>query len=380
MRLVIILLTFLPDIYIWYHFLRNASPLIQTVWFLPFLIVTALVFLLMSPYSEPWMFRIMALLMIGCYVPKLFFLIPSFLGWALRWLTPVAWHIGNGVGIVSAVSIFTIACYGMSFGWKKLTVHAETLTFKNLPESFDGYRIVHISDMHIGTFTADPSMVGEIVSTVNGLHGDMVCFTGDLVNSSPSELTPYLDTLRTMTATDGIYSIMGNHDYCIHGARKSPSQHKAEIQKVMEAERSLGWHLLLNDNRFVHRGIDSIAVIGVENASKPPFPDYSDLRKAMIGVDKGQQPFSILLSHDPTHWRREVLPTTEIPLQLSGHTHATQFRLFGFSPSSLFYDEYGGLYEEKDRKLFISTGVGCNVAFRFGVWPEIVVLTLRKAR
>lgn len=380
MRLVIILLTFLPDIYIWYHFLRNTSPLIQAVWFLPVLIVSALVLLLMSPYSEPWMFRVMALLTIGCYVPKLFFLIPSLLAWALRLVIPIAWQVGNGIGIASAIGIFAVACYGMLFGWKKITVHEETLTFKTLPESFDGYRIVHISDMHIGTFSADPSMVGEIVNTVNSLHGDMVCFTGDLVNSSPSELTPYLDTLRTMTAPDGIYSIMGNHDYCIHAPRKTSSQHKADIQKIQEMERSLRWHLLLNDNRIIHRGSDSIAVVGVENASKPPFPDYSNLKKAMAGVNNGQQPFSILLSHDPTHWRREVLPTTEIPLQLSGHTHATQFQLFGFSPSSLFYDEYGGLYEEKDRKLFISTGVGCNVAFRFGAWPEIVVLTLRKAR
>jgi predicted MPP superfamily phosphohydrolase len=166
------------------------------------------------------------------------------------------------------------------------------------------------------------------------------------------------------------------------------------IAEVKARQWRYGWQLLLNEHKVVHHGGDSIAIIGVENSSRPPFPDYGNLAGAME-CDEGQLPeFKVLLSHDPTHWRREVLKKTDIQLQLSGHTHATQFRLFGWSPASFVYDEYAGLYEEQNgvteavnekkqksdsRKLFICTGTGGNVTFRFGAWPAKAAGTAARA-
>ena len=138
----------------------------------------------------------------------------------------------------------------------------------------------------------------------------------------------------------------------------------------------MGWQLLLNENRLIVRGNDSIAIIGVENDGKPPFPAMGDLPRATSGTDRL---FKLLLSHDPSHWRRKVLPDTDIQLTLSGHTHAMQFRLGGFSPSAWIYPEWGGLYTENGRGLYVNMGIGSvMIPYRFGAWPEISVITLRK--
>ena len=177
---------------------------------------------------------------------------------------------------------------------------------------------------------------------------------------------------------------MGNHDYCTYTKDKSAEAIRKSVRDLQERERKFGWQLLNNDNRTIHHNGDSILLAGVENSSRPPFPDYGDLRKALSTGRKASSAskngclFTILLSHDPTHWRRNVLPETGVQLQLSGHTHSTQFKLFGWTPASLIYDEYAGLYEEAGRKLFVCTGTGGNLPFRFGVWPEIVVITLKK--
>ena len=144
----------------------------------------------------------------------------------------------------------------------------------------------------------------------------------------------------------------------------------------MGMERSAGMDLLLNENRIIRHGCDSIALIGVENDGRPPFPERGDLTKAQTGLPSGI--FKVLMSHDPTHWRRKVLPDTDIDLTLSGHTHAMQFRIGNFSPSMFLYHEWGGLYSEGERRLFVSTGTGGNIAYRWGAWPEIDVLVLRR--
>ena len=185
-----------------------------------------------------------------------------------------------------------------------------------------------------------------------------------------------MQALSRLRATDGVCSVIGNHDYCEYGPSGSPGGAEFDFEEVKRRQRELGWEVLLNESRTIRRGTDSLVVLGVENIGRPPFPSRGDLRQAMSGVGDGA--FTILLSHDPSHWRREVLPETNVRLTLSGHTHAMQFRLGGFSPCSWVFAEWEGLYREGDRMLFVSSGAGGTAPFRLGAWPRIEVLTLRR--
>ena len=402
MIILVFLLLLLPGLYIWWHFLRDSHWAVQAAVFVPWLAVVTLMTLMRTSLVQDWMFRWAMIVMLCCIMPMVLFMLLSCLGWALKFFVPGAWRVMNGVGIVMAAAVVCIIGYGIGIGWKKLVVTEVELSFKDLPAGFDGYRIVQLSDFHIGTYQPAPECVTKIVEQVNALNADMVCFTGDLVNSTPEELNPFMADLRKMKAKDGIFSIMGNHDYCMYRQYAKPSDRLTTVRDLQQRQRSLGWDMLLNEHRIIHHNGDSLMLVGVENSSKPPFPDYGDLKKAMAYKaernEANQQitsapAFSILLSHDPTHWQRKVLPETGIQLQLSGHTHSTQFRLFGWSPAAFTYKEYAGLYEmlpdgrelfnpetssPAARKLYVSTGTGGNVSFRFGVWPEIVVITLRK--
>ena len=187
-------------------------------------------------------------------------------------------------------------------------------------------------------------------------------------------LAQFSEVLSRLKARDGVISILGNHDYCIYHRYKGDDTPERALARVVKSEELMGWNLLRNQSVQIRRGNDSIAIVGVENAGIGHFPDKSDLRKALTGLPGNE--CKILLSHDPSHWRREVLPTTDIPLMLAGHTHAMQFKLGNFSPSKWTYPEWGGLYREGNQQLYVSTGVGGNIAFRFGVYPTIDILTL----
>ena len=202
----------------------------------------------------------------------------------------------------------------------------------------------------------------------------MIVFTGDLVNSSSEEIGQFTSVLSRMEARDGILSVLGNHDYCLYKQYTGSDSPERELAEVIRIEEAVGWRLLRNESIRIMRGNDSIVIVGVDNAGSRMFPDKSDLPKALRGLS--EEEFKILLSHDPSHWRREVLPTTGIDLTLSGHTHAMQFKIGNWSPSKWTYPEWGGLYKEGKQQLYVSTGIGENIAFRFGAYPQIVVLTL----
>lgn len=373
MIVLVFLLLLLPDIYLWHTFLRNVHWGWTVLMVLPTLTAILFMFLVRSPIYQAWMFRVALSLILATILPKLLFMLVSLLHYALPSVAMKATTLG---GTVLGIAGFCMAIYGMSIGWKRLEVKDVDVQVAGLPKAFDGYRIIHLSDFHIGTYIDAPECIAHVVEEVNKQNADLIVFTGDLVNSDPKELDMFMDVLSRMKAKDGIYSIMGNHDYCTYAHYDSPRGQVEAVRNLQERERKLGWKLLLNENDILHRGSDSIAIVGVENSSKPPFPDYGDLKKAQAGLH--EDICKVLLSHDPTHWRRKVLPETDIPLQLSGHTHATQFMLFGWSPAAFVYDEWGGLYKDGSRALYVSTGTGGNLAFRFGVYPEIVVLTLRR--
>ncbi len=286
--------------------------------------------------------------------------------------------------------LLVLGCIGYFYGSRHFVVHDRTLYFDNLPDSFDGYRIAQFSDFHAMSFhMGHEEDVRTVVDLVNSQHCDLIVFTGDLVTIQSGELDGFDSCLASLSAPDGVMSIMGNHDYALYQRGLTPGQRREDVRKLQRRQRDMGWQLLLNDHRIIRRGGDSIAVVGVENDGEAPrFPSYGNLPKAMSGIGDGT--FTVLLSHDPTHWRRKVIPDTVIELTLSGHTHAGQFKVFGWSPVSWVYQEWSGRYgnEKTDKTgrsvrqtLVVSEGVGCvPVPFRVGAWPEVNVITLRKSK
>ncbi len=267
--------------------------------------------------------------------------------------------------------------YGFFFGWRHLVVRSATCASPLLPQAFDGYRVVQLSDIHIGTFLRNRSFVDRLVQMVNAQRPDVVVFTGDLVNVGPRELLPFRQVLSQITAPDGVFAVMGNHDYCEYGDDRSTAAVRRSQTLLQHLERKMGWRVLMNEHATIRRGDASIEVVGVENISRPPFPAYGDLQKALEGTVPGT--FKMLLSHDPSHWRRGVLRQTDIALTLSGHTHAGQMSLGRLSPVKWAYNEWGGKYTEAGSMLYVSVGIGGTVPFRFGAWPGIDVITLRRA-
>lgn len=371
--LIAIVTMILPDVYIWYNFLIGRSLLTTGLFFVPTLAIVTLTILALNGISSGDMMRWSFTLLLSLSIPKLLFTLVSIIGKIVSLGLPSTSPYFNLLGTILGGIFLVIALIGLTYGWKHIQVNKIEVAHTEIPKSFDGYRIVQLSDMHIGTYQYAPEVVEELVQRVNKLQPDAILFTGDLVNMSPDEIPPFVSTLKKLQAKDGVYSIMGNHDYCMYS--RLPAVERAKnVQRIRELETELGWKLLRNEHVMLHRGADSIALVGVENAGKPPYPNYANLAKAMTGLEKGT--YKILMSHDPTHWRREVLDT-DINLTLSGHTHAMQFRIGNFSPSQFNYPEWGGLYETSGKLLYVSTGCGSNIPFRFGAWPEIMVIELK---
>ena len=268
---------------------------------------------------------------------------------------------------------------GFFWGRKHFVVHQQTFVFDDLPDEFDGFRFVQFNDLHIGTFIGGHEKdVTTIVDMINAQNADAIMFVGDLVNYTAKELNGFEDDLSRLHAKYGVYAVMGNHDYSEYIRYATEAEKADNIHQLQKGEKLFGWNLLLNDNAIIRIGNDSIAVIGSENDGRPPFPHLGDLKKAMKGIDKGT--FCIMMSHDPTHWRRNILPETDVQLTLAGHTHAGQFKVLGWSPVAFVYDEWSGPYSVGKQMINVSDGVGAVLfPFRFGAWPEINVITLKKS-
>ncbi|MBQ5996664.1 MAG: metallophosphoesterase [Bacteroidales bacterium] len=278
-------------------------------------------------------------------------------------------------GLWSLLLPVLLLAYGSLLERNVFRVKQVTLSFDQLPAAFDGYRMVQVSDLHARSFMHRTRAMRRAVDKVNGLQADLIVFTGDLVTLTPDELEPIAGDLSRLHAPDGVLSILGNHDYCTY-RRPSEERTTGGLRELIAAERSLGWTMLLNENRLISRAGDTLAVIGVENISgSRHFPSTGDLAKAQSGTDGF---FRILLSHDPSHWDREAREKG-IPLMLSGHTHSAQFSLFGLSPSRLLFKQYRGLYEQQGQYLYVNVGLGETIfPARIGATPEITLITLKK--
>ncbi|MBL0316647.1 MAG: metallophosphoesterase [Flavobacteriales bacterium] len=288
-------------------------------------------------------------------------------------------QVGLGVAALWAGSLL----YGVTRGKFGYRVLSETLHFKDLPDAFDGMRIVQISDMHLGSFRENFDDVQPGFDLINSLDADYIFFTGDMVNNYSDEAEPWIDRLKGLNARFGKFSILGNHDYGDYAMGDQPELKKKSQDRLFEIHGESGFRLLRNENVRLEKDGQSIALLGSENWGVG-FHKNGDLNKTMEGVHDDD--FKILLSHDPTHWQEEVVGKRKIHLTLSGHTHGAQMGLelpqFGikFSPVSLRYKRWGGLYTENDQYIYINRGFGF-LAFpgRVGMAPEITLIELKKA-
>ena len=350
--IIILLFSIVPDLIIW----LSVFPSLDIGWKLLISAPTLLVLCMMPGFDKKRLSYLLRKLfffssMILLIIPKLVFAL-------------VAWPFGWMTGLIAVVFVLIVLFYGFIRGWLRLTLKEEVMTFRDLPESFDGYKIVQISDLHLGSFTRHPEMIERVVTLANEQHPDLIVFTGDVVNYKAEEAEPFINILSGLHAKDGVLSIIGNHDYYF-------------LRQVKEQERKIGWKLLFNEHVKVCRDEHAIYIIGVEQIGKPPFEPKGQLGKAMKGIPNDA--FKILLSHDPTHWRLEVCGKNDIQLTLSGHTHAAQMLIGKFSPARLIYKEWGGKYEKENQTLYVSLGIGGTICFRLGAWPEVNVITLKRS-
>lgn len=314
-----------------------------------------------------------------------------FVCWLIGWWVMHLFHTQRNYGIWAggAMVLFAvyIIIYGCTIGFGKLNVRRITFASAELPKVFDGYRIVHFSDAHLGTYgLSRRHLLARNVDSINALHPDLIVFTGDIQNLEPSEILPQMEILSRLKAKDGVFSCLGNHDYPIYVRDASPRQKAANLRETIGLQRQMGWTVLLNENVRITRDSGnsggsaaekpSIVVAGMENdGDGRRFPRMGDIAKTLRGVSDAD--FVVMLQHDPTHWRDKILKESHVQLTLSGHTHASQFMLLGWSPVQYFYDDWAGVTNIGGRAINVSTGMGGFIPFRFGVPGEICLITLK---
>lgn len=284
------------------------------------------------------------------------------------------------VGLGFGSGIFGLLLYG--FGNKyRYQVVKQKIKFDNLPESFKGMKIIHISDIHSGSFN-DVKAVELGIQKIMEHEADLILFTGDLVNDLASEMDLYKDVFSKLNAPMGVFSVLGNHDYGDYAQWPKDGLSKVQnLENLKKVHHEMGWRLLMNEHVAIEKNNESIAILGIENwGAKARFPQYGRMDLAHAGTEK--YPFKILLSHDPSHWKAQVRKDyKDIDLMLSGHTHGMQFGVelpgIKWSPIQYLYQEWAGLYEHEGKKLYVNRGFGfLGYPGRVGVLPEITLLEL----
>ena len=383
-RIVIylILIIVLSDLYIDMHYFRKRYPIAwwqRLLWWLPSIGMVIYTCAMASirdfaPNNLTWQNTYIFLL--GLLVgPKAIFALTSFLGSIIRkYIIRTNRNWGHYIGILLACFAVGSFIYGLTYGVSNIQVKHVELYFKDLPKSFDGYRIVHVSDLHLGTFNGWRSKILKAeMDSIEKQKANLICFTGDLQNIRPEEVEKMASVIRQ--PMKGTISVLGNHDYTEYIKGDAKEKAAEEVRLINAEEKILKWTLLRNQNtEITSPAKESIYVCGTENDGRPPFPNYSNYRKAMQGI--GPNSFVIMLQHDPSAWKRSILPKTTAQLTLSGHTHGGQMQIFGWRPTSIRQQEDYGLYEQNGRYLYITAGLGGLVPFRLNMPNEIAVITL----
>ena len=382
-----LLLIIIPDLYFDLHYWRHKYSIGQrfTRW-LPTIGLVAYTIYLMYEKNfipdNPNILYIYLLLLGLIAIPKLVYMLCSVTGLTFSKLLHrksakhPAKNYGNLIGLICVPVIWYVVLYGSFIGFNKVEMNRQTFVSPDLPKAFDGYKVVLFSDAHVGSYTArNEHVLKKAVEQINAQRPDMIVYTGDIQNTQPQDIYRHMDVLSSLRAKDGIYSILGNHDYgdyiCGNTAKKV-----ANMRETMSLEKQMGWTLLMNERRYIDRGKSHIIIAGMENDGDGiHFPQKGDIKKTLKGIDDDD--FIIMLEHDPSSWRRKIIPDGRAQLTLSGHTHKMQFALFDWCPMSLTGKEVNGWYTEDEQSLFVSAGLGGLIPFRFGAPGEIVVITLK---
>lgn len=314
--------------------------------------------------------------------------------WALQLVSPPSGRSGgraisrseflSKAALVAGAVPFVSLLWGMVKGGTDYTVKRVVLRFPNLPASFDGFKLLQISDLHTGSFQSKEPL-RRAVDLINQQGADLVFMTGDLVNNFAHEVEEHIDTLAGIKTQLPIYSVLGNHDYSDYvdwgplGGREAKA---ANLVRIKQNHAKIGWQLLLDEARTVERGGEKISILGVQNWGARGFAQYGDLARAHAAADPAA-PFKILLSHDPSHWDEQVVNYPDIDLTLSGHTHGMQFGVnlpwMKWSPVQYVYKQWAGLYQRGRQHLYVNTGLGfIGYPGRVGFLPEITVFELRR--
>ena len=262
----------------------------------------------------------------------------------------------------------------------------QKIAFLKLPTDLVGFKIVQISDIHLGSW-ASKKPLQRAVDMINELDPDIILFTGDLVNYATNEAIGFEDILSQLHAKNGVYAVLGNHDYGNYVSWPSDKAKQKNMAQLYEFFDNVGWKLLNNQNELIDTATGQLAIIGVENwGANPRFPKYGDLDKAILGTENAD--VKILMTHDPSHWDKVVIPGNyDIDLSLSGHTHGFQFGIetkeIKWSPAKLMYKHWAGLYEDENKTgkyIYVNRGLG-SIGYpgRIGMLPEITLIELEKA-
>ena len=382
-----ILLIIIPDLYFDFHYWRRKYSLGQRFcrWLPTIGLVVYTIYLMYEKNfipDNPNILYIYLLLLGLIAIPKLVYMLCSITGLTFSKLIHrksskhPAKNYGNLIGLVCVPVIWYIVLYGSFIGFNKVEVNRQTFTSPDLPKAFDGYKVVLFSDAHVGSYSArNEHVLKKAIELINAQHPDMIVYTGDIQNTQPQDIYRHMDVLSSLRAKDGIYSILGNHDYgdyiCGNTAKKV-----ANMRETMSLEKQMGWKLLMNEHRYIDRGKSHIIIAGMENDGDGiRFPQKGNIKKALKGINDDD--FILMLEHDPSSWRRRIIPDGRAQLTLSGHTHKMQFALFDWCPMSLTGKEVNGWYTEDEQTLFVTAGLGGLIPFRFGAPGEIAVITLK---
>lgn len=312
----------------------------------------------------------------------LFSKIPVALAWAMLKMLKVTNHILLYSSIIISISLGLVMLSGTGFGNKQLEIKRFEIETNDLPERFDGYEIVHISDLHLGSFMNNRTLIKKAADAINEISPDAVLFTGDLVNNFDYETEGWEPFLTKITRGRPCFSVLGNHDYGNYSEWENETEKQENFDNIIKSHERFGFKLLRNESTELVAGKDTIYLIGVENWGHPPFPQYADLDRAMSEVpDSG---LKILMTHDPTHWESQVRGKKDIDLTLSGHSHGLQWAIrpagIPFSLSYLVMKNWGGLYRSGDNYLYVNTGLGIvGIPWRIDIPAELTVITLKRS-
>ena len=380
----ILVLIIIPDLYIYLRFIRkrvrrSLGTLHGIISFYFIVVSLSILFkinTLLSPVTN-YHFLIFIALLGAVYVPKLVFVNFDL----LFYLTKKRWRKIQYAGYFFAIIAFITIIYGVRWGKVNFQRREYVVEIENLPKAFDGYKIVHLSDIHLGSFAKAQKRVGPLFDRIAKENADIIVFTGDMVNNFASEAKGWLPLFQRLQTTDTMLAVLGNHDYGIYYRWDDKRMEIANQYNILQAIRSFGFNLLRNQSAVIQRGDDRIAFVGIENWGRLPMPQYADLETAMKPVE--DIPVKILLSHDSHFWEDSIVGKVNIPLTLSGHTHGAQIGIeigsFRLSPAALRFTYWDGIYNENGQYIIVNRGLGsAGMSARLGMSPEYGVVVLRR--